>query len=478
MNIILINPPRYNSIPVIREDRCEITDRYSVVPPYSLIQMASLLRDNHTVTIIDANLDDLLLHELSTKIENIDPEAVIFRFSPTTFENDMKIAGIVKSINNDITVIGLCWTLRTFAEEILSHNIEIDVYVVDDYEIVIPKLVDAISTNIDLRNISGIVFRSNNEVLKTQPETEEVDYDCLPIPSYDLLPSLNDYYINTKHGSPFTIMYTSKGCPYKCIYCTVRNTVWKGKSADIILREIRYLLENYHIKTISFFDETFTFDRQRVVDLCNKMVNERLKITWYCNTRVNKVDEELLRLMKQAGCKGMSFGIESGSQTILNNAKKGTTVKQAEDAIRMAKKAGIKTYISCMFGLPGETWETVHETIDFVKRTLPNGAQFNVTVPYPGTELNEMAINQGFIPRDLDWTQLYQHKSLLRTDDMSTDDLEQARKMAYRSLYFNPGWILSNMLFLLRQPGDIPLAVRYYMKSLTNFLVHKMEHAH
>ena len=155
-----------------------------------------------------------------------------------------------------------------------------------------------------------------------------------------------------------------------------------------------------------------------------------------------------------------------------------TSNKQAEDAIRMAKKAGIKTYISCMFGLPGETWDTVQETIDFVKRTLPNGAQFNVTVPYPGTELYEMAIDQGLIPRDLDWTQLFQHKSILRTDEMSTDDLERARKMAYRSLYFNPGWILSNMLFLLKQPGDIPLAVRYYIKSLTNFLLYKMEHAH
>lgn len=478
MKITLINPPRYNSIPVIREDRCEITDRYSVVPPYSLIQMASLLRDNYSVNIIDANLDDLPLQELTSKIENINPDVVIFRFSPTTFENDIKIAGIVKSINNNIKVIGLCWTLRTFAKEILSHNIEIDAYVVDDYEIVLPKLMDAICANTNLRKINGIVFRSSDEVLKTQPETEEADYDSLPIPSYDLLPSLNNYYINTKHGSPFTIMYTSKGCPYKCIYCTVRNTVWKGRSADSILREIRYLLENYHIKTISFFDETFTFDRQRVVDLCNKMISEELKFTWYCNTRVNKVDAELLRLMKQAGCRGMSFGIESGSQTILNNAKKGTTIKQAEDAIRMAKKAGIKTYISCMFGLPGETWDTVQETIDFVKRTLPNGAQFNVTVPYPGTELYEMAIDQGLIPDNLDWTQLFQHKSILRTDEMSTDDLERARKMAYRSLYFNPGWILSNMLFLLKQPGDIPLAVRYYIKSLTNFLLYKMEHAH
>ena len=323
MKITLINPPRYNSIPVIREDRCEITDRYSVVPPYSLIQMASLLRDNYSVSIIDANLDDLPLKELTSKIENINPDVVIFRFSPTTFENDIKIAVIVKSINNNIKVIGLCWTLRTFAKEILSHNIEIDAYVVDDYEIVIPKLMDAISANKDLQNINGIVFRSTDKVLKTQPETEEADYDSLPIPSYDLLPSLNDYYVNTKHGSPFTIMYTSKGCPYKCIYCTVRNTVWKGRSADSILREIRYLLENYHIKTISFFDETFTFDRQRVVDLCNKMISEELKFTWYCNTRVNKVDAELLRLMKQAGCRGMSFGIESGSQKILNNAKKG-----------------------------------------------------------------------------------------------------------------------------------------------------------
>ena len=182
--------------------------------------------------------------------------------------------------------------------------------------------------------------------------------------------------------------------------------------------------------------------------------------------------------MYAAGCRGLSYGIESGSQIILNNAKKGTTVEQAEKAIKWGKFVGLKVYCSFIFGLPGENCRTVEETIKFVKRTLPTGAQFNVAVPYPGSELYKIAVDKGWIKAGVGWGEMYQHDSVMRTDALSYKDLDEARKSAYRTLYFNPKWWLQNIWHTLNHPTDLPLATRYAAKIVNNFVFHKMVHAH
>jgi radical SAM superfamily enzyme YgiQ (UPF0313 family) len=232
------------------------------------------------------------------------------------------------------------------------------------------------------------------------------------------------------------------------------------------------------VKTVSFFDETFTIDRERAIAIAEGIKRENLKILWYCNTRVNLVDKSLLETMYSGGCRGMSFGIESGSQTILDNAQKGVTVKQAEEAIKLAKKVGIKVYCSFIFGLPGENWSTVNETIKFVRRTLPTGAQFNVAVPYPGTELYQIALKKGWIKSELDWSTMYQHASAMRTDELTSEELNKARKMGYRALYFNSTWWLQNMWHVFKEPDDFQLALRYSVKIINNYVFHKMVHAH
>ncbi len=478
MKVALVNPPRVRGIPVIREDRCEITDRGSLVPPYSLIQIAAQLKDAHEVVVVDANGLNMSHAQLREHLAAFRPDVLIFRFTPTTFDSDMEVARIAKQVSPEVLTVGMCWTLKPFVERVLRESPELDVYIVGDYEVVVRDVVGAIASGRELREVKGIALLEQGQPIINPTPHANIEYDGLPMPAYELLPSLSTYYINTRHGSPFTIMYTSKGCPYSCIYCTVRRTTWKARSAQSIIEELQYLKEHHHIRTVSFFDETFTFDRARVVELCEGMREQKINIRWYCNTRVNHVDDELLRLMRRAGCRGISFGAESGSDEILRRAKKGATVAQTASAVRAAKAAGIKTYLSFMFGLPGESWDTVRETIDFVGRVLPTSAQFNITVPYPGTELYEMAVERGYIPEELDWRSLFQHSSILRTEHMSPEELESARRLAYRSLYFNPRWILSNVRFLLREPTEIPLGVKYYLKSLKNFLVYNMEHAH
>ena len=479
MKVLLVNPPKVEGLSVIREDRCEITDQVTNLPPYSLLQMAALLREkSHEVSLIDANGTNLSYEKLTQKMSNLSFDALIFRFTPTTFREDMHVAKISKSISKDIVTIGLCWTLKSFARKIINDINELDFYITGDYITTVPNLINSINDKKDLKKTYGIVGKINGQIIETENKHLEYDLNDLPLPAYDLLPTLKNYFANTRHASPYTIIYSSKGCPYKCIYCTVAETEWLGRSAENVLKEIRYLKKEHDLKSLTFFDETFTYDRNRVIEICNKLIEEKISIIWYCNTRSNKIDLDLLKLMKRAGCRGISLGIESGSQKILNNAKKGITVEQNEKAIAAAKAAGIKTYCSFMFGLPGETEQTAQETIEFIKKNLPNGAQFNVVVPYPNTKLFNLAVEKGWISPQIDWTKLYQHISNMKIDGINSEELEMLRKKAYKSLYFNPGWIIMNVAWVLREPRDLTIGIKYYLKSMKNYILHDMEHAH
>jgi len=478
LRILLLNPPRFHGIPVIREERCEITERYSVLPPYSLLQVASILRaGDHEVQLIDANGWNLSWKEVDERVKNTKYDLLIFRFTPTTFDWDIKIASISKKSHPSALTVGICWTLRTFPRRVMQNVIDLDVYIMHEYEAVAPSLVSAISGG-DLSSVQGIAYRNSNEIRVNDPAKPISDWDSIPLPAYDLLPSLENYFINTPHGSPFTITYASKGCPYSCIFCTERNTKLKKRSAQSILNELRYLKEKFSIKTISFFDETFTIDRDRAIAIAEGIREEKLRMVWYCNTRVDLVNRDLLKIMHDGGCRGISYGIESGSQEILNNARKGTTVEQAEDAIRWAKEFGIKVYCSFIFGLPGENERTIKETIKFVKRTLPTGAMFNVAVPYPGTELHRIAVDKGWIKEDANWQWMYQHQAVMRVDGLSQEDLDKARIRAYRALYSYPKWWLQNARHVIRHFDDFSLATRYVVKIMKNYIFHKMVHAH
>jgi len=415
MKIMLVNPPRFEELPVIREERCEITERYSVLEPYSLLQLAAILREKkHDINLVDANGFDMPFDQVKSKLAEIKPDILIFRFTPTTFDHDMKTASMAKELDNNVKTIAMCWTLSKVPMEVMDSAPDLDYFITGDYEAVVPALVEDIG-NQEITT-GGVVWRSGDEVKINEPTREMIAHlDELPIPAYDLLDSLDPYFINTHTDETFTIMYTSRGCPYKCIYCTVAGTPWKPRSAESVMKELRYLKKKYDVKLISFFDETFTIDKQRILDICHAMTEEKLDIKWYCNTRANLLDEELIKAMRKAGCRGMSIGVESGSQQILDNASKRITVDEAKVVIKLAKQSGIKILCSFIFGLPGETWDTVEETIQFVKETLPTGVQFNVAVPYPGTELYKWAIEKGLL-KEMDWRQLYQHESVVGTE--------------------------------------------------------------
>jgi len=480
MRILLVNPPRYlEKIPVIREDRCEITDRYAVIPPYSLIWIASILRNaGHSVELIDANGLNLKYCELAEEIQSKEFDIVIFRFTPTTFDWDLKVSEICKKANNNIKTVGICFTLRFLQKEVMERARYMDIYIPTEWEVVVPEVVNSIRDNRRLTNVNGVCFREDGEIRVTTFPTSLKNYDTLPIPSYDLLPNLNVYRPNTPVSGNYMIVYTSKGCPFSCTYCTVARTPFRIKSTEKILQELRILYFQYNVRLISFFDETFTIKRNRVIEICKAIKDNMPKLRWYCNTRVNLVDPELLKIMYEGGCRGIAYGVESGSQKILDEVKKEIKIEEARKAIKWTKKSGIKVYTSFIFGLPGENRNTVKETMKFIRETLPHGSQFNIAVPYPGTELYSYAIKEGLISQDIKWDTLYQHKAMIQTKELSPHELEKIRKKSYRLLYFSPRWVVQNLFWITRYPEDFILGVKYYLKAMKNYIAYKMEHAH
>lgn len=463
---------------MVREERCEVPERYSVLEPYSLLQLASLLRNaGHDARVLDANGQDLAYAEVEAWLRRSRYDALFFRFSPTSFDHDHHLAGISKRVHPDARTVGICWTLRTQPTEVVRDARDLDIYLRHEYEYAGPMLVDALEDGRPLDFVPGLAFREDGGVHVTPDAPPIADYDAMPLPAYDLLPSLDPYFISARACRPFTIMYTSKGCPFACTFCTVARTRWKARSAESVLDELTYLDERYGIRTVSFFDETFTMSKKRVYALCEGIRREGLDVHWYCNTRVHLVDPDLLRAMRAAGCSGMSFGVESGNQRILDTVSKQATVAQAEDAIRWTKEAGIKTYCAFILGLPGETRESAMDTIRFALRTLPNGGQFNVAVPYPGTELYDNLRSRGLL-EDVDWRQMSQDAAVVGTDDLTADELNELRKLAYTKLYFNPRWWWQNLRFALASRDDFELASRYALRILNNYLFQGMQHTH
>lgn len=458
MKILLVNPPRFNGMPVVREDRCEITVP-NVVPPHGFVYLAGiLLNDDHNVVLIDANGYDLDFEYIKKEIENEKPDIVIFKSTPETFYSDNKVGDIAKSISKEIKTVMICFSLTAVPEEVLERAKNVDVYVTDyDYEMSILKLAD----DSDLEDIDGIAYRENGNIIVNSPNTERFDFSSLPMPAWHLIPDLSVYWVQVPSIRPCVFVESMKGCGMGCSFCTIADLQPIFRDVEKVVDEIEYL-QGRGVRYINFFDATFNISRKRIYKVCEEMIGRDLKIKWFANVRADITKEEA-EIMKEAGCRGVSIGVESGSQEILDGINKKTKVSDAEMAIKNLKKIGIKQYAAFMVGLPGETEETMKKTKEFILRTQPTGFQVNSLVPYPKCRLYEVAVEQGKI-KELKFDDLLIYETPTSLCDLSVDEINEYRKRIYKEVYLSPGWWLSNIWYTMRNPDDLRLGFDYAFK--------------
>ena len=269
----------------------------------------------------------------------------------------------------------------------------------------------------------------------------------LPLPDRSFLK--NDRYRLPHNNRVFTLVPTGRGCPYPCIYCIV-NAYYgrkvRKRSVEGIICEIRECVHQYGIEEFLFWEEVFTLDKDYVLAVCQAIEKAGLKIHWAATTRVTSVEEDVLRAMKRAGCYLLGLGIESGSQAILDNAKKRQTVDDIRRAVACCRKVGIQTMGHFIFGLPGESQQTAEETIRFMLDLDLDYMQCYCAVPYPKTELGELAKAKGWICADR-WSQYdFGGDSIMNTDQLTCEEVTLFRQRAFRRFYFRPGYILRQVL--------------------------------
>jgi anaerobic magnesium-protoporphyrin IX monomethyl ester cyclase len=256
---------------------------------------------------------------------------------------------------------------------------------------------------------------------------------------------------------------TSRGCPYMCAYCAgslIFGKTHRYHGTDRVIQELRELKEKYHVDSIQFFDETFTANRQRVIELCDKMIKSKINIEWSCFTRVNLVDKELLSKMKQAGCYLIFYGLESGSQRLLNLIRKGITLEQSMKAVKLTHEAGIETWVSFMFNLPSETKEESEQTINFALAVDPTFVQFPITTPFPGTEMYHQAKKYGKILTE-NYDDYTTWDVVFVSQGRTPDEIRATVRKAYRKFYLRPSYMIRRF----KSVTKLPINKIYYLSK-------------
>ena len=228
-------------------------------------------------------------------------------------------------------------------------------------------------------------------------------------------------------------MQTSRGCPYPCsYYCPyplVQGKSWRSRSPAHVVREIEDIARNYRIDKILFRDATFTLDKERVRNICGLIAEKKINISWWCETRVDCLDYELMRLMKEAGCRGMNIGVETGDPELMRKqAKAGLTIEKLNLIIKAARELKLKLHLLLMIGLPQETKGSLYKTYKLIRDLRPESIGVCIVTPYPGTALYEQARQKGWIESE-DWTRFGGHYPVMHTDNFSAKDLSRAHRM-------------------------------------------------
>lgn len=287
----------------------------------------------------------------------------------------------------------------------------------------------------------------------------------LPMPAYDLLPSFKPYHTLNPFMTPYALVYCGKGCPFGCSYCNVAKTKYSGRSADNIIKELKMLKRRGNVKYVWFFDEVFTINRKRVVEMCEKIVEEEINIKWFCDARCDLVDEELLKIMRKGGCICISYGVESGSQKILNNMKKGYTVEQSKNALIWTHKARIPINCNLILGFTGEDEETLEETKSFIKATLPELLSIAIISAKPGTEFAKLAIENKWTNEDINWKQHLTRGLKLKNYETFPNLRDETMKIK-KMLYYNPKWWITGINTLVRNRELFLPAISYLKQEL------------
>jgi radical SAM superfamily enzyme YgiQ (UPF0313 family) len=346
-----------------------------------------------------------------------------------------------------------------------------DVGIIGEGEHTVRELCDGfVNEAIDYSKIDGIMYRKGDpaQVVLTRPRAFEEDLDVFPFPARDLLPPLKLYRPSALYYQrlPVTQMLTSRGCPAQCIFCdTPFGKIVRYHSPEYVIEEMLMLKKDFGIREILINDDTFVIRKDRVYEICRLMRKHHLDIVWSCNVRVNAVDFDILKEMVASGCWLIMPGAESGSQKVLDTLKKGITLEQVQQACQWAHRLGLRVKPSFIIGNPGDTVETIDETIRFAASLKTHYPSFTLFTPYPGTRAYEMALDYGTLSEDVNNFALSSLEPSFVPNGLTADILKKKQSEGFRKIYLNPGMVWRH-LSSIRDIEEVSKMVRSAMMLL------------
>jgi anaerobic magnesium-protoporphyrin IX monomethyl ester cyclase len=445
-SVVLINPP------------LSLTERYgkdmkkfgAVSEPLGIAYIAAYLESqNIRVRIIDAQAENMSIAEVVQNILDHKDDLIGISVLTPVFGAAQKLCRLLKiDYPEGVIVLGgpHCSALP---ERTLKEIPEVDVVCIGEGEL---TMVDIVKNRDQLHQVQGICFRKKDSIIKTDPRPYLKDLDIIPPPARHLLP-MEKYHLTASRVSGDSYCPTiivARGCPFKCTYCSRSfGRTFRAHSIGRIISEIKMLIDKYHVSQINIEADTLTANKKFLTNLLNEMLAKGIskKIRWTCESRVDTVDENLLKLMKKAGCWQISYGVETGSQRLLDTINKSITLKQVQEIFAITKKIGISIRGFFMLGLPTETQAESLQTIAFAKKLDPLWAQFTITIPYPGTAMFDDLDAKGLI-RTYDWTKYNTWSGWKGEKEIpfvvqgrTPEELSALQKKALRDFFFRPAVI-------------------------------------
>jgi anaerobic magnesium-protoporphyrin IX monomethyl ester cyclase len=409
---------------------------HPLFPPLGLAYMAGVLAQNGAeIKIIDSPVLGYNHKNIKTELEGFQPDMVGVGSMTPTVESALKCAQVAKEACPEAQIL-MGGPHATFADiDILSSEKAVDIIVRGEGEETIVEL----AQKAPLESIKGISYRKNEKILQNPTRPFIQNLDALPRPAYEYLP-MEKYNITGRNLLP---IITSRGCPFACPFCVASQMFgqkFRARSPKNVLDEMEWLRDEYGAEGIAFQDDTLTFSKQRAIEICDGIVERKIDLPWGCGTRADVVTKELLNIMRKAHCNEIMFGVESGCQHMRDVLKKRVSTQQCENAIKWTKEAGIFVTVSVILGYPGETKETLQETLDFVRRAEPDDVWLCHATPYPGTCLREIVEKNGW-KMSQNW-ELYNTMNAIYEDPaLPASQIAEMRRDFYNKFY-SPKYIL------------------------------------
>ncbi|MCZ2807755.1 MAG: radical SAM protein [Candidatus Bathyarchaeota archaeon] len=401
--------------------------------PIGLAYLAAVLeKAGCELTVLDCPALEIDHKKLGAKIASFEPNVVgITSVTPTIKSALLAAYAAKENCPNAVVVLG--GPHPTFMDgQILSECPDVDIVVRGEGEQTILELVRHIVDSGDLQAVSGISFRKNKQIIRMPSRPFIRNLDQLPRPAYQYF-SLNKYRF---FGKVILPILTSRGCPFQCSYCVSSRMVGKmfrARSPKSVVDELEWLRDVHGAGAFSFYDDAFTYDKKRAIEICEEIKKRNIGVPWDCQSRVDQISRELLAEMRDANCQLVSFGVESGNQKILDAMKKRTTIEQNEKAVRFAKEVGISVAISVIIGYPGETIDTLNQTFDFIRRTEPDYVYLCLATPYPGTDLRSLLEGLGW-KMSAEWSHYDMETPVFENPSLPVD-LRETRRGFYNRFY-------------------------------------------